>query len=131
MYSSPFNYYFYKSFYKAVLLLNVRYRWLPNNTHFREIIYSRIRIKLAKIGIKNIYSNFILLSSKYYQSLKYSKSFRLFLKKPYLYIASYFINKNDKILAKSVKYGIGILIPSNISIYPKFGDCGIYSKFLI
>lgn len=130
MCSSFFNYYLYKSFYKTVLLLNTRYRWFPNNACFKKIIYNRIRIKLLKIGLKDAYSNSILLFQKCYQSLKCSKSFRLFLKKLYLYIVSCFINKKNKIV-KSIKYSISILIPSNISIYLKSEDDNVYSKFLI
>lgn len=91
-------------------------RWFLNNTYFKKIIYGRIKIKFLKISMKNIYLNSILFFQKYYQSLKYSKSSKLFFKKFYLYIVSYFINKKNKI-AKFAKYDVDIFILFNISIY--------------
>lgn len=80
--------------------------------------------------MKDAHLNFILLFQKCYQSLKCSKSFKLFFKKIFLYIASFFTNKKNKIV-KSTKFGIGIFISSKISIYSKFGDCDMYSRFLM
>lgn len=80
--------------------------------------------------MKDAYSNSILLFQKYYQGLKCSKSFRLFLKKSYLYITYCFTNKEDKI-GKSAKCSIGIPTSFNVSVYPKSGDCGIYLRLLM